>query len=87
MKYSICETIKRYHEIEISDELEIIDNSLGIEKIIEYANVICHRYENAKEAIAFILDKYKNKYGFDYTIDLEAEGSEIVNIEVIEQID
>ena len=69
MKIMVSETVTHYHEVELSDELDI-------EQILEMANQLKKRYNTGYEAIATILNAYKNKFGFNYTIRPNACGAE-----------
>lgn len=65
----LSEKVVHYHEIELSDELDI-------EKILEMANSLKKRCDTGHEAIATVLNAYKNKFGFDYKVTPNACGTE-----------
>lgn len=80
MKYMVCEIIKHYHEVDIDEELDIED-------VVKTAELNLCLSDNGAEAIADILQKYKDKYGFDYMIKADHYGKESVELSVIEEID
>ena len=63
MKILVSETVTHYHEIELSDELDI-------ENILNMANEIKDRCDTGYDAIEEILSSIKKRYGdaFDYEI-------------------
>ena len=80
MKVMLSETITYYHEVELSDELDI-------EEIIIITNQIKNGYDTGYEAIEAVLKTYKNSFGnaFDYKITPNICGSNIeeINFEYI----
>ena len=74
MKVMLSETVTHYHEVEISDELDI-------EQILEKANRLKKRCDTGHEAIAAVLEAYKNKFDLDYKITPNACGTEFENLE------
>ena len=69
MKAILSETITYFHEVDISDELDI-------DQIIEMANKLKKRCDTGLEAINLVLEAYKGKFGFDYHITPNACGTE-----------
>lgn len=69
MKVILSENVTHYHSVELSDELDI-------EQIIEKANNLKKRYDTGYEAVATILEAYKNKFGFEYKVTPNACGTE-----------
>lgn len=69
MKIMISENVTHYHSIELSDELDI-------EKILSMANSLKKRCDTGYEAIATVLEAYKNKFGLDYKVTPNACGTE-----------
>lgn len=63
MKFIVSENIIKYHEIEMSDELDMED-------ILYLANKISGQYDSAYEALQSILEQYKIQFGdaFDFNI-------------------
>lgn len=74
MKAILSETVTYFHEVDISDELDI-------DQIIEMANKLKKRCDTGLEAISVVLEAYQKKFGFDYHITPNACGTEFDNIE------
>lgn len=74
MKVMLSETVTHYHEIELSDEIDI-------EQILDMANSLKKRCDTGYEAVATVLEAYKNKFGFDYKVTPNACGTEFEEIE------
>lgn len=74
MKVMLSENVTHYHSVELSDELDI-------EQIIEKANNLKKRYDTGYEAVATILEAYKNKFGFEYKVTPNACGTEFESLE------
>ena len=74
MKVMLSETVTHFHEVELSDELDI-------EQILEMSNNIKKRCDTGYEAISTVLEAYKNKFGFEYKVTPNACGTEFENIE------
>ena len=75
MKILVSEEVVHFHEVELSDELDI-------EEIIIITNQIKNRYDTGYEAIEAVLKTYKNSFGnaFDYKITPNICGSNIEEI-------
>lgn len=71
MKILVSEKVVHFHEIELSDELDI-------EKILDMANCLKKRCDTGYKAIEFVLQAYKDKFGeaFDYNVKPNACGTE-----------
>ena len=71
MKVMLSETVTHFHEVELSDELDI-------EKILEMANSLKKRCDTGYEAVEIVLQAYKDKFGdaFDYNVKPNACGTE-----------
>lgn len=71
MKIMVSETVTHFHEVELSDELDI-------EKILSMANSLKKRCDTGYEAIATVLEMYRNKFGeaFDFNVIPNACGTE-----------
>ena len=74
MKLMLSETVTHFHEIELSDELDI-------EQILEMANTLKKRCDTGYEAVATVLEAYKKKFGFDYKVMPNACGTEFEDID------
>ena len=74
MKLMLSENVTHFHEIELSDELDI-------EKILEMANSLKKRCDTGYEAVATVLNAYKSKFGFDYKVTPNACGTEFESLE------
>ena len=74
MKLMLSENVTHFHEIELSDELDI-------EKILEMANALKKRCDTGYEALATVLNAYKNKFGFDYKVTPNACGTEFESLD------
>lgn len=73
MKMLVSEKVVHFHEIELSDELDI-------EKILDMANRLKKRCDTGYEAVETVLEAYKNKFGFDYKVTPNACGTEFEEI-------
>lgn len=80
-KYMIKETVDHFHEIEIDDELE-----LHLGEIIQLANEIKHGFNTGYETLDCILQKYKNEYGFIFRIKPNSCGTDVLNMEVVDEL-
>lgn len=69
MKIMLSETVTHYHEVELSEELDI-------EQILEMANRLKKRCNTGYEAVITVLEAYKNKFGFDYEVKPNVCGTE-----------
>ena len=71
MKMLVSEKVVHFHEIELSDELDI-------EKILDMANSLKKRCDTGYEAIETVLQAYKNKFGeaFNFQVTPNACGTE-----------
>lgn len=74
MKVMLSETVTHYHEVNLSDELDI-------EKVLEMANSLKKRCDTGYEAVATVLEAYKNKFGFDYKVMPDVCGTEFEDVE------
>lgn len=79
-KFVIKETVNHYHEVEIDEELDIED-------IVACANASSRLYNTGYEALEDKLKQYKERYGFDYNVKPNYCGTEIVNMEVEDEVD
>lgn len=78
MKYVIRELVAHYHEVELSDELDIMN-------IINKAKSLSRRCDTGYEAIEQTLALYEDKYGFEYNVRPNYCGTDIIDIEPIEE--
>lgn len=69
MKVMLSENVTHYHEVDMSDELDI-------EQILEMANRLKKRCDTGYEAVDTVLNAYKSKFGFDYKVIPNACGTE-----------
>lgn len=74
MKVMLSETVTHYHEVELSNELEL-------QEIIDKANGLKKRCDTGYEAVATVLEAYKNKFGFEYKVTPNACGTEFESLE------
>ena len=74
MKVMLSETVTHYHSVELSDELDI-------EQILNMANSLKKRFNTGYEAIATVLEAYKNKFGLDYKVTPNACGTEFESLD------
>lgn len=77
--FLICETVNHFHTITLDEELDIDD-------IIERAKPSSKMYETGYEAVESILKAYKDRYGFDYKIKPNDCGTEVLDMDVIEEM-
>lgn len=71
MKIMLSETVMHYHEVTLSEELDI-------EKILAMANSLKKRCDTGYEAVETVLKAYKDKFGdaFNYKVNPNACGTE-----------
>lgn len=71
MKIMVSETVTHFHEVELSDELDV-------EKILDMANSLKKRCDTGYEAIADVLKMYYDKFGeaFVYKVTPNVCGTE-----------
>lgn len=71
MKIMLSETVTHFHEIEMSEEL-------NIEKILDMANCLKKRCDTGYEAVEIVLKAYRDKFGsaFNYKVTPNACGTE-----------
>ena len=71
MKLMLSEIVTHFHEVEISDELDI-------EKILDMANSLKKRCDTGYEAVETVLKAYRDKFGsaFNYKVTPNACGTE-----------
>ena len=76
MKVLVRETVTHFHEVEMSDELDV-------EQIIDTANDARNQFNTGYEAIDAVLRAYKNRYGeaFDYNVEPNFCGPKCEEIE------
>lgn len=76
MKIMLSETVTHFHEIELSDELDI-------ETILEQANTIKNQCDTGYEAVETVLKAYNDRYGeaFEYNVKPNACGTRVEGIE------
>ena len=74
MKVMLSENVTHFHEIELSDELDI-------EKVLEMANSLKKRCDTGYEAVSTVLNAYKNKFGFEYKVTPNACGTEFESLD------
>lgn len=74
MKVMLSETVTHYHSVELSDELDI-------EQILNMANSLKKRFNTGYEAVATVLEAYKNKFGLDYKVTPNACGTEFESLD------
>lgn len=77
--FLIAETVTHFHTITLDEELDIND-------IIERAKASSKLYNTGYEAIEAILKAYKDRYGFDYNIKPNDCGTEVLDMDVIEEM-
>jgi len=71
MKIMVSETVTHFHEVELSNELDV-------EKILDMANSLKKRCNTGYEAITDVLKMYYDKFGeaFVYKVAPNACGTE-----------
>ena len=77
--YEICETVRHWHLITVDDEV-------NIEDVIKQCNDNLPRYDTGYEAIAYALEDYKNKYSFEYEVKPNFCGTDVISMEVMDEI-
>jgi len=78
--YMIKETLNCYHTV-------ILDEEIDIEDIVSKANENKDKYDTGYEAIEAELEYYKQKYGFDYQVKANDCGTDIIEMETMQEID
>ena len=76
MKILVRETVTHFHEVELSDELDI-------EQVLDVASSCRNQYSTGYEAIEAVLQAYKNRYGeaFDFNVQPNFCGAKCEEIE------
>lgn len=71
MKILVSEKVVHFHEVELSDELDV-------EKILDMANSLKKRCDTGYEAVETVLKTYYNRFGeaFTYKVTPNACGTE-----------
>lgn len=77
--FLICERVNHFHSVTLDEELDIED-------IVSKATDNVKLYDAGYEAISDILNKYKEKYGFDYEVKSNDCGTEVLGMDVIEEM-
>lgn len=72
----VSETVTHFHEVELSDELDI-------EKVLDMANALKKRCDTGYEAIETVLQAYQNQFGdaFKYKVTPNACGTDCESID------
>ena len=78
-KYLVSEIVTHFHTITLDEEL-------NIEEIIDWANNNAKLYDTGYEAIEAILERYKEKYGFEYGVEPNDCGTEVLDMDVVEEM-
>ena len=76
MKILVRETVSHFHEVELSDELDV-------EQVLNMSNALRNRYNTGYEAIEAVLQTYKDKHGdaFDYEVKPNYCGAKCESID------
>lgn len=77
--YMISETVVHYHEICVDDEIDV-------EQLVSDATQLKRMYDTGYEAVEAILKRYEKKYGFEYAIVPNACGTDIVNMDIVDEM-
>lgn len=78
--YMIKEVVNHYHVVECDEELDI-------EEIIDNARDEKNRYETGYEAIEAMLKPYEEKYGFEFNVKANAEGTDCIDLTIVDEIE
>ena len=81
VKYMIKETVNHFHQIEVDEELEP-----EIMQIVKAAELSAPSYDTGYESLGAILQKGKDNYGFEYKIEPNYCGTEVVAMDVVDEI-
>ena len=70
MKIMVRETVSHFHEVELSDELDI-------ERVLNMANALRRQSDSGCEAIETVLEAYQKKHGdgFDFEVTPDKHGT------------
>ena len=79
-KIEVCEIVKRYHVVEVEDEVDM-------EAITANINHNTSRYENGREALETALNKIKDACGLDYVIHEDCCGTELDELCAMGEVD
>ena len=77
--YVIKETVNHYHQVTLDDELDMNAMMMWLE-------LNAYRYETGYEAIVAYLSSRKMAYGFDFDVKPNYCGTDIVDMEVEEEV-
>ena len=78
-KFVVCETVYRYHMVEVDDEIDI-------EKVVADAKALI-KMSSGVEALEDILEDYKYHHGLDYNIKPNFCGTSTDNLTVYDEAD
>lgn len=77
--YLVRENVSHFHTITLDEELDIND-------IVERAKTDSKLYDTGYDSIKAILKAYKDRYGFDYNVKPNDCGTEVLDMDVIEEM-
>lgn len=79
-KFLVKEVVNHFHTITLDEEI-------SIENLIEQANRMANMYDTGYKAIGEILERYKDKYGFEYDVEANGCGTETLEIELVDEVE
>lgn len=77
--YIFKETVNHFHQVEMDDEIDV-------EAMTMWLELNAYRYETGYEAIAAYLSDKKSTYGFDFDVKPNYCGTEILDLQVEEEV-
>lgn len=79
-KFLVKETVNHFHTITLDEEI-------NVETLMEQANRLANMYDTGYKAIGEILERYKTKYGFDYSVEANGCGTETLELELVDEVE
>lgn len=77
--FMLKELVSHYHTI-------ILDEELDIDKVVNWAKTNSKLYDTGYEAVSALLSRYKEQYGFDFEVRANDCGTEVLDMDVIEEM-
>ena len=77
--YIFKETVNHFHQVEMDDEIDL-------EAMMMWLELNAYRYETGYEAITAYLSDKKAMYGFDFDVKPNYCGTEILDLQIEEEV-
>lgn len=77
--FMLKEVVAHYHTITLDEELDI-------DEVVNWAKANNKLYDTGYEAVNALLSKYKEKYGFDFEVKANDCGTEVLDMDIVEEM-